>query len=86
MKVTRHILRTSNGLELEVFFNEENGELCGRSRCASKPSTEEIKRDLLELLQWAQEITDEWSRRTGMEVTVISGCGNGITCAFHSKS
>jgi hypothetical protein len=85
--VTRHILKTSNGLGLEAFFNEEAGELCIRSLCASVPSREEMKRAMLEIEQWRDDITRDWLQRTGANgYKVISGCDTGkVTCAFHSK-
>ena len=62
--ITRHILRTSNGLEYEIVFDEETGghhiHALGR-----KPSKQEIKRDYLELRQWHLGIIREWERRTG---------------------
>jgi hypothetical protein len=64
VKITRHILRTRNGLEFEIFFDEETG-VHDIYPLGGMPSEQEMKRDFSELLQWHLGILREWERRTG---------------------
>jgi len=68
--ITRHILRTSNGLVVEMFFDEETATHGIHARTL-KPGKEAIKRALPELAQWRLGIIHEWARRTGRDVSTV---------------